>query len=154
MTSPSRVPELIDNLVAALQAAPGLDGVQVVDGPLVSSSAAREWVFVGYDGDPEGEMQAASASQEWAGLGAKAKNEIIALNCCVMVLDGSTEVKPARDRAFAVFGDVESVARSDVALGLPPPTVCSIAEHSFYAEQTTDGLRGRLPFTIICTTRI
>ncbi|MEU0041318.1 hypothetical protein ABZ063_47185, partial [Streptomyces sp. NPDC006333] len=66
----SRVPALIDALVSALQAAPDLSTVRVVDGPLVTDSAAREWVFVGYDGDDEGDFITAATIQEWAGLGA------------------------------------------------------------------------------------
>lgn len=150
----SRVPDLIDALVAALQASADLPGVNVVDGPLVSNSAASEWVFVGYDGDPGGESQATSTLQEWAGIGAKAKSEEIALTCSVLVRSGSTDVKPLRDRAFQIFAAVEAVVRADPALTLPPPTVCNISEHNFFPEQTAQGLQGRLPFTVTCTTRI
>ncbi|MYR84085.1 hypothetical protein GTY41_03780 [Streptomyces sp. SID685] len=148
------MPALIDALVAALQASDGLSGVNVVDGPLVSNSAASEWVFVGYDGDPGGEFQATSTLQEWAGIGAKAKNEEITLTCCALVRSGSTSVKPVRDRAYQIFAAVEAAVRSNPALALPPPTVCSISEHTFFPEQTANGLQGRLPFTVTCTTRI
>ena len=148
------MPGLIDALVAALQASSDLSGVNIVDGPLVSNSAANEWVFVGYDGDPGGEFQATSTQQDWAGLGAKAKNEEISLTCSVLVRSGSTSVKPLRDRAFQIFASVEAVLRADPALTLPPPTVCNIAEHGFHPEQTAQGLQVRLPFTVTCTTRI
>lgn len=154
MTAVSRVPAFIDNLLAALQAASGLADVKVVDGPIVSGAAANQWVFIGYDGDPEGEMQAVSESQEWAGIGAKKKNEEILLTCCVMVLGGTTDVKTIRDQAYSILGEIETVARTDVAQGLPTPTVCAITEHSYFQEQTSDGLRGRLPFTLSCSTRI
>lgn len=154
MTAPSRVPDLIDNLIAALKASAGLSGVQVVDGPLVSDTAASEYVFVGYDGDPEGEFATAGTSQQWAGLGAKAKNEDITLTCAVLVQRGSVDVKACRVRAFEIFAQVEAVVRADPALGLPPPTVCSISETSFHTEQTDRGVRGRMPFTLSCTTRI
>lgn len=150
----SRVPALIDALVAALQASVDLSGVNIVDGPLVSNSAAAEWVFVGYDGDPGGEGQATSTQQQWAGIGAKAKNEEISLTCAVLVRSGSTDVKPLRDRAYQIFAAAEAVVRADPALTLPPPTVCDISDHNFFAEQTAQGLQGRLPFTITCTTRI
>ncbi|MEV7684468.1 hypothetical protein [Streptomyces bungoensis] len=154
MTAPSRVPDLIDNLIAALQAAAGLTGVKVVDGPLVRDSAASEFVFVGYDGDPEGEFATAGTSQQWAGLGAKAKSEEITLTCAVLVQRGSTDVKACRTRTFEIFAQVEAVVRDAPALGLPPPTVCSISDTTFHTEQTDRGVRGRMPFTLSCTTRI
>lgn len=152
--APSRVPALIDNFVAALQASAGLAGVQVVDGPLVTNSAASEWVFVGYDAAPDGEYQTASTSQMWAGLGARAKNEDILLTGAVLVQRGSTAVKACRDRAFEVFAAVEAVVRADPALGLPPPTVCSISETTFFTEQTDRGVQGRVIFTLSSSTRI
>ncbi|HWU24080.1 MAG TPA: hypothetical protein VN088_21270 [Nocardioides sp.] len=154
MTAPSRVPELVDAFVAALTASADLAGVKVVDGPLVTDSAATEWVFVGYDADPQGEYATASTTQQWAGLGAKAKNEDIQLTCAVLVRKGATAVKPCRDRTFALFAAVEAVVRADPALGLPPPTVCSISETNFHTEQTDKGVQGRMPFILSCSTRI
>ncbi|MCI3277525.1 hypothetical protein [Streptomyces cylindrosporus] len=150
----SRVPELIDNFVAALTAASGLSGVQVVDGPFVTDSAATEWVFVGYDGDPEGEYMTAQTTQEWAGLGAKAKNEAILLTCAVLVRRGTTDVKACRKRTFEIFAEVEAVVRADPSVGMPPPSICSIAEHTFHTEQTDRGIQGRMPFTLTSSTRI
>jgi hypothetical protein len=154
MASPSRIPELIDAFVAALEASVDLAGVKVVDGPLVSDSAASEWVFVGYDADPEGDFVTASTTQQWAGLGAKAKSEDIQLAGAVLVRLGSTAVKACRNRTFEVFGAVEATLRADPSLGLPSPTVCGISETAFHTEQTDRGVQGRLPFTLTCTTRI
>ncbi|MFD4343406.1 hypothetical protein ACFWQ6_00740 [Streptomyces coelicoflavus] len=146
--APSRVPELIDNVLAALKLSPELAKVKLVDGPLVSDSAASEWVFVGYDGDPNGEYSTASTSQTWAGLGAKAKNEDISLTCAVLVRRGSTDVRACRRRTFEIFAAVEAVVRADPSLGMPPPTVCSITDTAFFTEQTDRGIQGRLPFTL------
>lgn len=150
----SRVPALIDALVPALQASADLGTVKVVDGPLVSDSAAQEWVFVGYDGDEDGDFATATAQQEWAGLGAKKKNEEITLTCAILVQRGSTDVRSCRVRTYEVFAAVEAVLRADPSLGFPTPTVCAVSEHSFHQEQTADGIQGRLPFTVTCTTRI
>lgn len=150
----SRVPALIDALVPALQASPDLATVKVVDGPLVSDSAAQEWVFVGYDGDEDGDFATATSQQEWAGLGAKKKNEEITLTCAILVQRGSTDVRGCRTRTYEVFAAVENTLRADPSLGFPTPTVCAVTEHSFHQEQTADGIQGRLPFTVTCTTRI
>lgn len=155
MTTPSRVPNLIDNFLTALNAASGLDGVQIVDGPLVSDSAATEMVVVGFDADPEGEYEAASTTQTWAGIGAKRKNEEIQLVGAVLVRKGTVKVKPLRDRVFAIFAEVEAVVRADPSMGLPPPTVCAITDTVFRTPQTTRGIEGRLLFTLSVTpTRI
>ncbi|MGV4984515.1 hypothetical protein ACVB8X_13925 [Streptomyces sp. NRAIS4] len=154
MATSSRVPQLIDALVAVLQAAAGLDGVKVVDGPLVSDSAVSEFVFVGYDGDPEGEFMTAQTTQQWAGLGAKAKNEDITLTGAILVQRGGIDVKACRDRTFAIFAAVEAAVRADPSLGLGTPTVCSVSETSFHTEQTDRGVQGRMPFTLTCSTRI
>ncbi|MFI0576139.1 hypothetical protein [Streptomyces tendae] len=146
--SPSRVPELTDSFLARLAAAEGLARVKVIDGPIVSDSASGEWVFVGYDADPEGDGDAATTSQTWAGIGARAKNEEILLTCAVLVRKGSTAVKPLRDRVFEIFAEVEAVVRADPSLGLPPPTVCAITDTTFRTPQTSRGLEGRLLFTL------
>src|SRR5690348_11079979 len=121
----SRVPDLIDAIVAALRTAPALSTVKVIDGPIVTDSAAQEWVFVGYDGSDEGDYITATTQQEWAGIGAKKKNEEITLTCAVLVQRGSIDVRSCRVRTFEVFAAVEDVLRADPALGLPTPTVCS-----------------------------
>lgn len=155
MTTPSRVPNLVDNFLAALTAAAGLNGVQIVDGPLVSDSSATELVVVGFDADPEGEYEAASTTQTWAGIGAKRKNEEIQVTCAVLVRKGSTAVKPMRDRLFAIFAEVEAVVRADPSMGLPPPSVCAITDTSYRTPQTSNGIEGRLLFTLAATpTRI
>ncbi|MFJ9114479.1 hypothetical protein ACIRJO_02905 [Streptomyces sp. NPDC102394] len=151
----SRVPDLIDNFLAALADAAGLSGVQIVDGPEISDSSAGEMVVVGFDADPEGDYEAASTTQAWAGIGAKKKNEDIQVTCAVLVRKGSTAVKPLRDRVFAIFAEVETVVRADPSLGLPPPTVCAITDTSFRTPQTSRGIEGRLAFTLSATpTRI
>lgn len=150
----SRVPDLIDALVAALQASSALNGVKVVDGPIVTDSAAREWVFIGYDGDEEGDFTTATTQQEWAGIGAKKKNEDIVLTSSILVQRGSVDVRSCRIRTYELFAAVEGVLRADPSLGFPTPTVCAVTEHTFHQEQTPDGLQGRLPFTVTCTTRI
>lgn len=150
----SRVPDLIDALVAALDASADLSTVKVVDGPLVTDSAAQEWVFVGYDGDDQGDFTTATTQQAWAGIGAKKKNEDITLTCAVLVQRGSTDVRSCRVRTFEIFAAVEDVLRADPSLGFPAPTICAVAENTFHTEQTSSGVQGRIPFTVTCTTRI
>ncbi|MEU0039108.1 hypothetical protein, partial [Streptomyces sp. NPDC006333] len=115
---------------------------------------AREWVFVGYDGDDEGDFITAATIQEWAGLGAKKKSETITLTAAVLIQRGSIDVRSCRIRTYEVLAAIEDVLRADPSLGFPTPTICALTESTFHTEQTPDGVQGRLPFTVTCTTRI
>ncbi|MEU8270829.1 hypothetical protein AB0B89_27185 [Sphaerisporangium sp. NPDC049002] len=156
MSGTSRVPAAIDALVALFQATPGLGvaGVAVVDGPIITGDPLHEAVFVGYDGDPDGDGEAVTFDQEWAGLGARAKNESFVVMCAVSVWSGSTKVVPVRTRAFEMLGEVETALRTDPSLGLPPPTVVAMASGSLVQSQRGSGLECRIPFQIAVQTRI
>ncbi|MEV3980801.1 hypothetical protein [Nonomuraea sp. NPDC049758] len=154
MTTTSRIPQAIDNLLALLQAAPGLDGVKVIDGPLVTSDPLKEAVFVGFDGDPDGEGQAVEFTQTWASIGQRSRAETFTIRCAVAVWRGSIKVRPVRVRAFEVLGVVEDVVRASPDLGLPPPTVTAFASGSLVLDQRSTGLECRIPFDIAVQTRI
>ncbi|MGW5259693.1 hypothetical protein ACWEQG_01880 [Microbispora sp. NPDC004025] len=150
----SRVPAVIDALVALYKNAPGLAKVSVVDGPPVTNNPLHEAVFIGYDGDPDGEGQAAEDAQTWAGIGARSRDETIQITGAVVVWRGSTKVRPVRQRAYELFGVVEDVLRADPSIGLPPPTVAEIASGGLYQAQRQSGIEARVPFLIKVQTRI
>jgi hypothetical protein len=154
MTTTSRAPDAIDRLVALFDAAPQLDGVKVVDGPIVTGDPLHEAVYVGYDGDPDGDGLAVDFSQEWASIGQKAKNETFTVTCAVVVWKGGTKVRPIRARAFELLAAVEDLLRGDPALGMPPPTVVAFASGSCVQSQRASGLEVRIPFQIAVQTRI
>lgn len=151
----SRVPDAIDALMAVFAAAPALDGVHVFDGPPVTGSPLKDVVFVGYDGDPEGDGgQAVEFSQEWSSIGQKAKDETFTVNCAVLAWRGSTAVRPVRERAFALLAAVEDALRADPSLGMPPPTIVAFASGSLQQAQWHDGITCRIPFQVAIKTRI
>lgn len=154
MTTTSRIPDALDNLIALFEAAPGLAGVKVLDGPTVTNDPLNEMVCVGYDGDPEGEGQAADFTQEWASIGQKAKAETFTITCAVVVWRGSTKVRPVRVRAYALLAEVENALRADPSLGLPPPTVVAFASGGLFQAQRQSGMECRIPFQIAVKTRI
>lgn len=154
MTTTSRVPAVIDALVALFRAAPALAGVKVVDGPSVTGSPLPEAVYVGYDGDPDNDGQAVDFAQEWASIGQRAKNETFTVTCAVGVWRGSTGVRPARTRAFEVLAAVEGALRADPSLGLPPPSTVAFASGSMAQVQGTSGMGVRIAFQIAVQTRI
>lgn len=150
----SQAPTLIDAIVTALQAAPELVDVRVIDGPIVADEAPQDWIFVGYDGNPEGDFGSVSTDQEWAGIGAKRRDESIAVVCSVVATRQLTDIKSARDRAYALFAVVEDTLREDPSMGMPPPTVAEVTVPTLHQEPTDQGMQARLTFTVACQTRI
>ncbi|MCT9932449.1 hypothetical protein N5079_19800 [Planotetraspora sp. A-T 1434] len=153
MGTTSRAPAVIDALVALLQAAPGLSGVTVFDGPTVTAASIRDLITVGWDGDDDND-EAVQSDQAWAGLGAKSKDETLLITCAAIAWRGETDVKPVRDRAYALVGEVETALRSDPSLGFPPPTTVAFATGNAYQRQTDGGAEARVVFTVAVQTRI
>jgi hypothetical protein len=147
----SRVPAALDVLLAALRAAPGLVGIRVCDGPEVLDGAAQAALWVGYDGDPEGDDASVTSSSKWAGLGARARDETFAITCAVAVMTGAsstTAVRSQRQRAYELFAVVEDIVRSDPSLGLPSPSRFAVTDGDLYQEPIEGGTRARLVFTV------
>lgn len=150
----SRAPAVIDALLALCRAAPGLDGVTVMDGPKVTGDPLKAVVCIGWDADEDGDGAAVESSQEWAGLGAKARDETLQVTCAALAWHGETTVKPVRDRAYALVAAVEQALRADPSLGFPPPTVVALATGNAYQQQTSSGAQCRVVFVVAVQTRI
>jgi hypothetical protein len=114
----SRVPEVIDALVALGKTDPGLDGVQVSDGPEVTESGALDWLIVGFDGDPNGDFQAATSVGGWSDL-RTGREEQFQITVAAIAQRGDTDVRAARQRAYQIGGCVEAWLRADPSIGLP-----------------------------------
>jgi hypothetical protein len=141
--------DAVDAIVAALKAA----GLLVWDGPVVTGDFSDS-VFVGYDGDPEGNYEAATLTQDWAGLGAKRRDETLDIHCAVVALSGDGDAKSARDRAKTILTTVETTVRADPSLGQPPQFTAGLKPVAAFQEPTTDGLQIRITFTISIKTRV
>ncbi|MFE7347522.1 hypothetical protein [Streptomyces fimicarius] len=142
----SRVPELIDALVAALRADEGLAGVVVTDGPEVTAGAVPDWIVVGFDGDGDGDFQAASSVQDWASLGTD-RTEQFQLTVAVIALRGDTDVKAARDRVYALAAPVRALLWADPSLGLPSLQV-GVGAAQLSQVQTEQGVQAVLLLTL------
>ncbi len=149
----SRAPAVIDALFALAGASPGLAEARIHDGPQPTSDPLKQVVCIGWDGDEDSD-EAADVSQEWAGLGAKARDETIQVPCAAIAWHGSTAMKPVRDLAFAMVAEFEAGLRADPSLGFPPPTVVALATGNAYQRQTQSGAQCRVVFTIAVRTRI
>lgn len=153
MTTTSRAPAVIDELVTRLRAAAALADVAVHDGPEVTSAPLKEVVTVGWDGD-ENNDEAVQSQQEWASIGQKAKNETFQIPCAAIAWRGDTNIRAARVRAYELVAAVEDVLRVDPALGFPPPTIVAMVTGNAVQRQTDKGAQCRVVFTIGVQTRI
>lgn len=105
--------DLTDRLVETFAAIPG---VIVADGDLVTDERGT-FLMVGWD-DPENDRAtSASASQEWASLGNRARNESGTVTCLVVRSQGDRDAKAARDAVRDATDAVENLLRADPNLG-------------------------------------
>lgn len=105
---------LLDRLVELYAA--GLTEVHVVDGDTVSGDVGT-WLMVGWDDPDNDRATAATGTQSWAGLGAKARDEEGTVTCLVVVTRGDNKLKDARATVKAVSAGIEGIHRADPNLG-------------------------------------
>ncbi|MFE9363684.1 hypothetical protein ACFYNN_12885 [Streptomyces sp. NPDC006978] len=142
----SRIPELIDALMAELTADPGLSGVVVVDGPEMSEAKSPDWLVVGFNGDPDGDFQAAQALGGWASL-ATGREEQMELTVAVIATRGETEVRAARQRVYEIGARLELLLAADPSVGLRSLEV-AIEASQLVQDQTDRGVQARLLLTV------
>lgn len=143
----SRLPDLIDALVAQLQAQPALDGVEVVDGPLVTDSPSPDWVVVGFDGDDGGTFEAGQTVGGWSGVGTRREEEL-QLVVAVIAARGDTDVQAARRRVYEIASPIEALLAATPSLGLAEAE-CAIGASALVQEQTNRGVQVRLMLQLV-----
>ncbi|MCP9209284.1 hypothetical protein [Streptomyces cucumeris] len=152
----SRVPAAIAALVALLRGAAGLDGVQVIDGPPTGGMEEADYVAVGWD--PGGEAAVVMA-QEFAGAGARTRDEEFTITCCVDAWTGGDDIASVRHRVFELLGAVEDALRASA----PSPDAPSLGgtvlwshltSGSLTQANTSQGVRALITFAVSCRARI
>lgn len=154
--STSRAPATIDKLVelwtAAAVAAQGT--FTVWDGPLVTGDYGPG-IHVGYDGDPEGDYKAVESDEEWAGIGAKNRDEEFDVICAAVALVGDNDVKLARDTVYSLLAVAATTLREDPSLAqTPSPFVAEFRPGPVYFEPSPNGLQVRGLFNVHVKTRL
>ena len=104
---------VIEGLVTAFTAAVEF---QVYDGPNFDDSVEGTAVWVGYDPTDEN-AQAVVTEQEWAEVGARAKNETGTVTCTVGAWSGDPSTTGRREDIAAALSALEAAHRADVTLG-------------------------------------
>ncbi len=152
MTTTSRLPNVIDGLIATFGA---VSGLTVFDGPEFSltSDSLGEFVIVGGNGDAQAES--GGGTQEWAGLGHRSRNEEGPVICAIVVQTGDTAIKPSRDRAYVLLGQLESALVTDPTLGGAVMAGWLLPlNHTLEAAENDLGSYVRVTFTVSYRTRL
>jgi len=149
----SRLYEAIDILVTLWKAT----GLTVVDGPNLSSDYYnKKAVFVGWDGDQDGDFLAGDSDQDWAGLGARKRDERLSVYCCLLnPVGNSTTWKAVRDECAQTLNVLAAALRGDPSLGLPSPTTAGLVPGQLYQLLPPEaGALARQPFDVRINTRV
>ncbi|MGW4050798.1 hypothetical protein ACWENA_08190 [Streptomyces sp. NPDC004779] len=152
----SRVPAAVDALLAILRAAPGLADVMVLDGPPVTNLSGTERLYIGHQ---PGGGPAVTLAQEFAGAGARTRDEAFAITCYAEVWSGDTDMQVHRLRVFELVGEVETALRASNAATMAPTldgTVlwAHVTAGDLAQEQSSSGARAGVVFTVTCQARI
>lgn len=159
----TRLGEAIDAVIAILKA--GTTGTllgqdAIYDGPTQSGDDVTTAVFVGWDGDVEGDATATRAwDADFAGapVGRQQRDESFEIVCAVISWSGDVDVKSRRDSALDAFAAVETDlrARIDLGIGVGVPTTAQITGMQLYQESAPEsGRQARIPFLVSVETRI
>ncbi|MFD5251331.1 hypothetical protein ACFWM5_00610 [Streptomyces bobili] len=144
----SRVPEVIDALVALGRTDPALEGVSIADGPEVTDDAALDWLIVGFDADPNGDFEAAQTIGGWSDLGT-GREEEFQVTVAVVANRGDTDIKAARDRAYEIAARVEAWLRRDPGPSLGLRSLeAAIGGTRLMPDQTDQGAQARLLLSV------
>ena len=146
----SQVPDAITALLAAFTAAPALAGADVRDGPVVTASAAKEAVLVGWTGQPDDQL-AADATVTPQVFGDADDRELFTIRCAALVLNGENDLAAARARAYALHAACGAVVRANRSLS---GTVgdSHMGPHALRQRPTPDGIVATVTFTVACDT--
>ncbi|WP_030764744.1 hypothetical protein [Streptomyces sp. NRRL F-2664] len=150
----SRVPAAVDALLELLQMANGLTGVRVLDGP-PTTNLANDWLSVGWQ--PDGD-NAVSLRQDFAGAGARQRDEEFSIHCYAESRAGGTDMAGRRRRVFEIVGEVETILRASN----DRPEAPTLNGAVLWAHLTTgdlvqvqaEGSLAGLDFTVGCRARI
>lgn len=163
MTITSRVPALIDYLVAlftsaaTLGAAAAPNTVTILDGPATTELDPGLVLYVGLsDPDNQAAETAADSQQSWGAIGRLGRNETSTIHCCAEAWSGTDDLHTVRVSAYGIVAAVEVLMQSDSTqfggnVLFPNPGVTTV---SLLQNNTDRGAIARVAFDLIFTSRI
>lgn len=161
MTVTSRIPALTDYFVTLFTSASTIGQatppVQVYDGPATTELDPPLKLFVGWtDPDDDGMQAGAESTQDWAGLGRRARDEYVTIHCCAEAWSGVDTLKTARDAVTGITGAVETLMQADTTqfggnVLYPMPGLTNISTPQ---NNPREGVIARQTFDLIFRCRI
>lgn len=139
----STIPATLDSLIAALRARPGLANAVIHDGTPITDEGT-DYIAIGWSDE---DATSVSARQEPATLGNLRRSETYDINCQACAWNGSTDMKLARDTAFALFAEVEDALRTDGTIA-GNVIFADIGAYTVRQVQTTGGALVTIDFAI------
>ncbi len=149
----TRVPGVLTALTTVARTAVNSLGCQVYRGPFVTGDPGKA-LFIAYDGDPAGDFRGVVAESEWAGLGAKARNEEFRVICAITANTGDPDVEKITNEVYAIHAAFEAAVRADPSLNQAPRFTAAIAGGELFTMPHPAGLQVRLGFTVNASARI
>ena len=138
--SASTLPGFITALVAALEAAPALSGVQVIDGPPVKY-ARQDAVAVGLT------TEDLSVESTTGDAGLVARREQVDVNCLARSWSGDDDLTARRGRVFSIIEAVGAVLAADPTVG-GTVTRARLAGLVYSAARTGEGTGCMVEFRV------
>jgi hypothetical protein len=152
--SVTRYAAVVDALIAALQSAPALSGVAIIDGPGGAGAVPDEAVYVGWKGDPDDDA-AGYLEQQYHDLGPAAmRDERVDVYVTVQVNRGDDDMSAARSRCVTLSGAIESTLRTTPTLGLSDVLRIEISDGSVRQARSSAGIGVEFDLTISATSLI
>ncbi len=137
-------PAVLDALLDAFRAHPGLRGVHIWDGPALPSSE-QDSLAVGGVGSERDDPEVTSTFTN-AGLGRRA--ETIDVSCQILCWTGDTDMRPRRERAYVLLTAADGALAVDRTLGGIVARVRFGDTVTLAQNQTESGAEAVLDFTI------
>jgi hypothetical protein len=149
----SRVPAVLTQLTSVATTAVAATDCQVYRGPVVTGDPGTA-LFIGYDGDPAGDFRAVAFSSQWAGLGARARDEQFDVFCAITMLSGVTDVTAATDDVYTLHTLFEDAVRATPSLSQAPRLTAEVGAGELFTLPHPSGLQMVLSFTVRVSARI
>lgn len=149
----TRVPAVLSQLTSVATTALANSTCTVYRGPFVTSDTG-DALFIGYDGDPGGDFRSVLSTSEWAGLGAKARNEEFRVFCGITCMRGDANVQSAVDDAFTIYNLFEDAVRATPSLSQAPRITVALNTGELFTLPHPSGLQIRLGFSVAVSARI
>jgi hypothetical protein len=151
----SRVPAAVDALLAILRARPALADVEVVDGPPVVNLTALRRIHIGWAPSADA---AVTLQQEFAGAGARTRDEEFSITCYAEARSGDKDMRAQRDAVFALVAEVEQALRATSEMPDAPTLLGTVLWAHLTAgdliQVPAEGSLAGLSFTVACQARI